>query len=86
MNRLIPKAERKAAVLSFLGLVVLTAVICAVGVSTRHLQVREYLIEVALAATSAAIAGAVFGYVCRLGLTVVRHLIVTLFRRASEIA
>lgn len=86
MNQLTPKAESKAAVLSFLGLVVLTAIICAIEISTRHLQVREYLIEVALAATSGALAGTVLGYICRLGLTTVRHLIVPLFDRATKIA
>lgn len=61
MDLVIPKAERRAAFLSFWGLVLLTAVICAMEFSTRRLQVREYLIAVALAATSRATAGTVLG-------------------------
>lgn len=57
----IPKADRRAAFLSFWGLVLLTAVICVMEFSTRHLYVREYLIAVTLAATSGATAGTVPG-------------------------
>lgn len=83
MNRLTPKAERKAAILSLLGLVVLTAAICVIEFSTRPLQVRGYLVELALAAASGAIAGMVLGYICGRWLTVVQHLIVRLFDRAQ---
>jgi hypothetical protein len=86
MNRMIPKAECKAALLSFLGLAAFTAVICAMELSTRHLQVREYLIEVAWATTFGALGGLMFGYVGRFIVTVVRHLIVTLFDGATQIA
>lgn len=85
MNILIPKAERKAALLSFLGLVVLTAVMCAIQLSTHHLPVREYLTEVALGGTSGAIGGAAFGYVGWLTVTAVRRLISDCFIGATQV-
>src|SRR5579864_5330571 len=75
MNRLIPKAQRKVALGSFLGLVALTAVMCAVELSSRDLEVHEYLVDVALGAILGAFAGAVLGYLAWVGLTVARQVI-----------
>jgi hypothetical protein len=67
MNRLIPKAERKAAFLSFLGLAVFVTLVCSIQLPTHHhLPTREYLDDVALATTFGALAGAVLGYIWRL--------------------
>ena len=74
MNILIPKVERKAALLSFLGLLALTAIICASELWTHHLHAREHLINVALGATFGAIGGAVFGYIGWLSSAAARYL------------
>jgi hypothetical protein len=75
VNRLIPKEQRKVAFGSFLGLMALTAVVCAVELPTRDLEVHEYLMDVGLGAVFGAMGGAVFGYIGWVGLTTVRHVI-----------
>lgn len=67
MNRLSPKAERKAAFLSFVGLAVFVALVCAIQLPTHHhLPPLQYLADVALATTFGALAGAMLGYIRRL--------------------
>lgn len=86
MNRLVPKAERKAAFLSFLGLVAFIVLVCSTQVSTRHhLAAREYLADVALATACGAFAGAVLGYIWRLSVTAT-HLIVAYHNGATRIS
>lgn len=86
MNRLVPKAERKAAFLSFLGLVAFIVLVCSTQVSTHHhLPAREYLADVALATAFGAFAGAVLGYIWRLSVTAT-HLIAVDHNGATRIS
>lgn len=86
MNQPTLNSEHKAALLGFLGLAVFIALFCAIELSTQHRQVSEYLTGVAFAATSGAMAGALFGYICRLGTAVVQHLSVASFNGARHVA
>ncbi|HEX5279898.1 MAG TPA: hypothetical protein VFW28_07445 [Micropepsaceae bacterium] len=79
VNQLIPKGQRKVALGSFVGLVALTAVVCAVELSTRDLDMGEYLLDVGLGALFGGIGGVVFGYIAWLGLSVMRHVIGAVF-------
>lgn len=86
MNQLIPKGQRKVALGSFVGLVALTAVVCAVELSTRHLEFDEYLLDVGLGALFGGIGGMVFGYIAWLGLSVMRHVISAVFNDGQTLA
>ena len=61
--------EKKQAYFWLSGLAIFLALMCAVDISTDHLDARDYMTGAAFGSTVGAMAGAVFGYTCRLALS-----------------
>lgn len=74
MNSLIPKSERKPALVSFVGMVALATTLSSWEVWTQHLRAREFVIQIGLGAAVGGLTGALLGYFAWLSVAGMRRL------------